>query len=114
MGEAPGAQSVRSRVVLVLIACAGLIMGGAIPSVAAKNDACRAGCKTETRACRDAYQGAFQTSKAVCTGSGKAKRQCVKTARRVLRAAVKTCSGFAATCRDCCKAGRTNCNVQCG
>jgi hypothetical protein len=75
-------------VVLVLIGCVGLITGGAIPSVAAKNDACRAGCKTETRACRNAYKGAFQTSKAACTGRGKAKRQCVKTARSVLRAAV--------------------------
>src|SRR5262245_16386698 len=108
MGEASMAQSIGSRVVIVLII--GLIMGGANPSVAAKNDACRAGCGTETRACRDAYKSAFQTSKAACTGRGKAKRQCVKPARNVLRAAVKTCSRFAATCRDCCKTGQTNCN----
>ena len=91
-----------------------LITGGVIPSVAAKNDACRVGCKTEKQACRDAYQGAFQTTKSDCTGSGKAKRQCVKTARSVLRAGVKKCRGFAATCLACCKAGGTNCNVQCG
>src|SRR5262245_21946176 len=91
-----------------------LITGGVIPSVAAKNDTCRVGCKTEKQACRDTYKGAFQTSKADCTGSGSGKRQCVKTARGVLRTAVKTCRGFAATCRDCCKAGGTNCNVQCG
>jgi hypothetical protein len=107
------AQFVGSRVMLVLIG-GWLITGGVIPSVAAKNDACRVGCKTEKQACRDAYQGAFQTTKSDCTGSGKAKRQCVKTARSVLRAGVKKCRGFAATCLACCKAGGTNCNVQCG
>jgi hypothetical protein len=99
---------------LVLIGCIGLNAVGAIPSFAAKNDACRVGCRTEKQACREAYKSAFQTTKSDCTGSGKAKRQCVKTARTVLRAAVKKCRGFAATCVDCCKAGGTNCNVQCG
>jgi len=60
------ARFVRSRVMLVLIV--GLITGAATPSVAAKNDACRVGCKTEKQACRDAYKEAFQTSRSDCTG----------------------------------------------
>ncbi len=101
------------RALLVLIGC-WLMTAGAMPAVAAKNDACRSGCKTAQQACRDAYEGAFQTSKSACTGRGRAKRQCVKTARGALRAGVKACRGFAATCRECCKAGGTDCNVRCG
>jgi len=107
-------RSVRSRVILVLIGCAGLIAGGANFSVAAKNDACQVSCKAEKRACRDAYRAAFQTSKTNCTGSGKAKRQCVNAAHSLLRGALRACRGFTATCLDCCKAAGNGCNVQCG
>src|SRR5262245_57830331 len=73
MGEASVSDFVRFRALVVSIGCIGLIAVATVPSVATKNGACRAGCKTEQRACRDANEDAFQTTKSDCTGSGKAK-----------------------------------------
>ena len=97
----------------LFLALGAMLCVPARPAAAAQNS-CKRSCSAEQRACRAAFKVSFQTSKANCTGTGKAKRQCVKTAGRIFQNAVKACRGFASTCRSCCKAGGTGCDAQCG
>src|SRR5512144_844348 len=83
------------------------------PAGAAVNP-CKASCSAERSACKGAAKSAFQSDKEKCTGTGKAKRQCVKAARNALRSAQGACRGFSSDCRDCCKDGGTSCDVRCG
>src|SRR3546814_20567075 len=48
----------------------------------AAKDPCKSSCSLERKGGRAAFNAAFRDDKAQCTGTGAAKRQCLKAARR--------------------------------
>ncbi len=90
------------------------MLWGPAPGAAAGSQACRRDCGTAKTACA-AYATAKRPAlRAECTGSGKARRQCLRQAEATVRAARRACGTFKRECRTCCATGGSECDARCG